>query len=126
MAYDIGEPWEQAKPRYMELMLDAAERVLPGYRDAITFADCATPATFQRYTLAEQGAAYGWENTPDQTVPKRLDFHTPIEGLFLAGHWTHPGTGSIRCLLSGAQTAAAIEGLDNPVELLASLSGGGA
>lgn len=124
MPHDIGEPWEQAKPRYMELMLQAAERALPGYRDSLTFADCATPATFQRYTLAEQGAAYGWENTPDQTVPKRLDFRTPIEGLFLAGHWTHPGTGSIRCLLSGAQTAAAIEGQSNPVELLASLHGG--
>jgi prolycopene isomerase len=126
MPYDIGEPWEHAKPRYMELMLDAVERVLPGYRDALTFADCATPATFQRYTLAEQGAAYGWENTPDQTVPKRLDFRTPIEGLFLAGHWTHPGTGSIRCLLSGAQTAAAIEGREHPVELLGSLAAGGA
>jgi phytoene desaturase len=126
MAYDIGEPWEGAKPRYTELMLQAAERTLPGYRDALTFADSATPATFQRYTLAEQGAAYGWENTPDQTVPKRLDFRTPIEGLFLAGHWTHPGTGSIRCLLSGAQTAAAIEGLGDPAALLASLSSGGA
>lgn len=123
MPYEVGEPWEQAKPRYMELMLDAAERVLPGYRDALSFADCATPATFQRYTLAERGAAYGWENTPDQTVPKRLDFRTPIEGLFLAGHWTHPGTGSIRCLLSGAQTAAAIEGREHPVELLGSLAG---
>ncbi len=123
MPYEIGEPWEQAKPRYMEQMLAAVERTLPGYREALTFADCATPATFQRYTLAEQGAAYGWENTPDQTVPKRLDFRTPIEGLFLAGHWTHPGTGSIRCLLSGAQTAAAIEGREHPVELLASLSG---
>jgi prolycopene isomerase len=126
MPYDVGEPWEQAKPRYMEMMLATVERTLPGYRDALTFADCATPATFQRYTLADRGAAYGWENTPDQTVPKRLDFRTPVEGLFLAGHWTHPGTGSIRCLLSGAQTAAAIEGLENPVELLASLSDGAA
>jgi phytoene desaturase len=123
MAHDVGEPWEQAKPRYTELLLQAAEQTLPGYRDALTFADGATPETFQRYTLADRGAAYGWENTPDQTVPKRLDFRTPVEGLFLAGHWTHPGTGSIRCLLSGAQTAAAIEGADNPVELLASLHG---
>jgi prolycopene isomerase len=124
MPYDIGEPWEQAKPRYLEMMLAAVERTLPGYRDALTFADCATPATFARYTLADRGAAYGWENTPDQTVPKRLDFRTPVDGLFLAGHWTHPGTGSIRCLLSGAQTAAAIEGRESPVELLASIAGG--
>jgi prolycopene isomerase len=85
--------------------------------------DSATPVTFQKYTLADQGAAYGWENTPDQTVPKRLDYRTPIGGLFLAGHWTHPGTGSVRCLLSGVQTAAAIEGRHDPMELLASLAG---
>ena len=126
MAYDIGEPWEHAKPRYTELMLQAAERALPGYRDAITFADSATPATFHRYTLADKGAAYGWENTPDQTVPKRLGFRTPIDGLFLTGHWTHPGTGSIRCLLSGAQTAAAIAGRNDPIDLLASLPGSAA
>jgi prolycopene isomerase len=126
MAHDIGEPWEQARPRYTEMMLEVAEQVLPGYRQALTFHDLATPDTFERYTLAHRGAAYGWENTPDQTTPKRLNYRTPVEGLFLAGHWTHPGTGSIRCLLSGAQTAAAIEGRENPVELLASLAGAGA
>jgi phytoene desaturase len=122
MPYDIGEPWDQAKPRYTELMVDEVERVIPGYRDAITFMDSATPKTFESYTLAHEGAAYGWENTPNQTVPKRLDYRTPIEGLFLAGHWTHPGTGSVRCLLSGAQTAAAILDRHDPVELLGSLA----
>ncbi len=125
MPYDIGEAWEGAKPRYTEQLLDVAEGVLPGYREAITFVDSATPVTFQKYTLADQGAAYGWENTPDQTVPKRLDYRTPIGGLFLAGHWTHPGTGSVRCLLSGVQTAAAIEGRHDPMELLAALAGAG-
>ncbi|HYB24447.1 MAG TPA: NAD(P)/FAD-dependent oxidoreductase [Solirubrobacteraceae bacterium] len=126
MAYDIGEPWTEAKPRYTELMIEAVERALPGYRDAITFVDSATPETFQRYTWANQGAAYGWENTPDQTLPKRLDNSTPIEGLFLAGHWTHPGSGSLRCLFSGAQAAAAAQGRADPIEFLASLTGGGA
>jgi len=123
MPYDIGEPWDGAKERYTEAMLEQVEAVMPGYRDATTFMDSATPATFERYTRAQQGAAYGWENTPSQTVPKRLDYRTPIEGLFLAGHWTHPGTGSVRCLLSGAQTAAAITGQHDPIALLGSLSG---
>jgi prolycopene isomerase len=122
MPYDIGDPWEQAKPRYTELMVDEVERVLPGYRDSITFMESATPETFERYTLAQKGAAYGWENTPEQTIPKRLDFRTPIEGLFLAGHWTHPGSGSLRCLLSGTQTAAAILDMPTPFELLGSLA----
>ncbi len=121
MKYDIGEPWDEAKPRYTEMMIDEVESRMPGFRDSTTFLDSATPATFESYTLSHQGAAYGWENTPSQTVPKRLDYRTPVEGLFLAGHWTHPGTGSVRCLLSGAQTAAAIMDLNDPIELLGSL-----
>jgi phytoene desaturase len=122
MPYDIGEPWEQAKERYTEQMLARAEQVLPGYRDSITFLDSATPETFEHYTLAHEGAIYGWANTPNQTMPKRLPFETPIGGLYLAGHWTDPGTGSVRCLLSGLRTAAAIEGHNDPIEFLGTLA----
>jgi prolycopene isomerase len=121
MKYDIGEPWDEAKPRYTEMMIQEVESRMPGFRESTTFLDSATPATFESYTLSQGGAAYGWENIPSQTVPKRLDYRTPVEGLFLAGHWTHPGTGSVRCLLSGAQTAAAIMDLQDPIELLGSL-----
>ena len=121
MPYDVGVAWDEAKERYTEQMLTEVESIMPGYRDSITFVDSATPATFERYTLAQQGAAYGWENTPNQTVPKRLDYRTPVDGLYLAGHWTHPGTGSVRCLLSGAQTAAAIMDRHDPIELLGAL-----
>ena len=58
--------------------------------------------------LAQSGAIYGWENTPNQTLPKRLPQQSPIEGLLLAGHWTNPGTGSVRCLLSGLSAAATV------------------
>jgi prolycopene isomerase len=122
MPYDIGEPWETARPRLQEEMIDRVEKLMPGYRESLTFVDSATPATFEDYTLAQEGAIYGWENTPNQTVPKRLDPDTPIEGLWLTGHWTHPGTGSIRCLLSGAMTASQVTGQHDPIELLGSLA----
>jgi phytoene desaturase len=118
MPYDIGEPWSDAKARYQEELIDRVEAALPGYRESITFVDSATPETFERYTLAQNGAIYGWENTPNQTMPKRLPFETPIGGLYLAGHWTDPGTGSVRCLLSGLRTAAAIEGEHDPIAFL--------
>lgn len=121
MPYGLVESWDEAKPRFTEMMIDEVESHMPGFRDSTTFLDSATPATFQSYTLAHQGAAYGWANTPNQTVPKRLDFRTPVEGLWLAGHWTHPGTGSVRCLLSGAQTAAGIMEKNDPIELLGAL-----
>jgi prolycopene isomerase len=121
MPFDIGEPWAGAKQRVTEEMVARVERLLPGYRDSITFLDSATPETFYDYTLAHQGAIYGWENTPNQTLPKRLPQQTPIEGLLLAGHWTNPGTGSVRCLLSGLTAAAMVAGHHDPIEFLATL-----
>jgi phytoene desaturase len=122
MPYDIGEPWQEAKPRLTEQMIDRVETLLPGFRESITFVDSATPETFEQYTLAQNGAIYGWENTPNQTLPKRLPHITPVEGLFLAGHWTNPGTGSVRCLLSGLNAAAAVVGQRDPMEFLGSLA----
>jgi prolycopene isomerase len=55
--------------------------------------------------LNRRGAIYGWENILSQNVPKRLGQVSPVEGLFLAGHWTDPGTGSFRVIYSGLQTA---------------------
>jgi prolycopene isomerase len=122
MPYDIGEPWSEANARVTEQMVDRVEALLPGYRDSITFIDSATPETFHRYTLAHQGAIYGWENTPNQTLPKRLPQQTPIDGLLLAGHWTNPGTGSVRCLLSGLGAAAIVAGHHDPIEFLDTLA----
>lgn len=121
MPYAIDEPWAQAKERYTQDLIGRVEAVLPGFRDSITFVDSATPETFAEYTLAQDGAIYGWENTPRQTMPKRLPHETPIEGLYLAGHWTDPGTGSVRCLLSGLRAAATIEGHHDPIAFLAEL-----
>lgn len=121
MPYDIGEPWAEAKPRLTEAMLARVETLLPGYRDSITVLDSATPETFRNYTLADSGAIYGWENTPGQTMPKRLPHVTPLGGLLLAGHWTNPGTGSVRCLLSGLNAAATITQTPDPMAFLATL-----
>jgi phytoene desaturase len=122
MPYDIGEPWAEAKARLTEEMTARVESLIPGYRDSVTFLESATPQTFHDYTLAQNGAIYGWQNTPNQTLPKRLPQQSPIEGLLLAGHWTNPGTGSVRCLLSGLGAAAMAVGYQDPIEFLGTLA----
>lgn len=121
MPYDIGQPWAEAKAPMTETLIDRVEALLPGFRDSLTFVGSATPETFESWTLAHRGAIYGWENSPSQTLPKRLPHATPVPGLLLAGHWTNPGTGSVRCLLSGLQAAAHVSGRDDPIAFLASL-----
>jgi phytoene desaturase len=118
MPYDIGRPWSEAKSDYEELMVERAEALLPGFRDSLTFVESASPETFERHTLAQKGAIYGWANSPNQTLPKRLGSETPVGGLHLVGHWTEPGSGSLRCMFSGLRVAAAVEGEDDPVAFL--------
>jgi prolycopene isomerase len=121
--YDIGTPWEEARERYTQLLVDEVEALMPGFRDNMTYLDAATPLTFERYTSNQQGAVYGWENTPQQSQPKRLQHRLPIEGLFLAGHWTEPGSSSFRVVYSGLQAASSALGYESSVEFMGALYG---
>jgi len=103
--YDIGRPWKGEAKAYTEQVLDAFEPVYPGLRDSITYIETATPPALERHSRNRFGAASGWENTPTQTGGKRSPHITPLDGLLLSGHWTQPGTGSLRALVSGMHTA---------------------
>jgi prolycopene isomerase len=122
MAYDIGEPWEQARSRYTELLLDEAERVIPGLREHLIYVESATPQSIESLTGAHRGAIYGWDLTLQQLLTKRLRQKTPIGGLYLAGHWTEHGASCLRVLLSGASAAQKILGYPHLGALLEGLS----
>jgi len=51
------------------------------------------------------GAAYGWAQYPRQAGIYRLNRTTPIENLFLTGHWTAPGGGIAAVVASGEMTS---------------------
>jgi len=69
------------------------------------FKEGGSPATMQRYTQNHQGAAYGWNVTPAQVGPARVQNKSPINGLYFAGHWTSPGGGVYGVSVSGVQAA---------------------
>ena len=103
--YDIGSPWEQERERFADELLDAFLPLVPDLREQLEILGTATPLTLERYAGNMQGATYGWANIPRQTESRRLSRVTPLAGLYLAGHWTSPGTGSLRSIVSGVQTA---------------------
>ncbi|MEU4246726.1 NAD(P)/FAD-dependent oxidoreductase [Amycolatopsis sp. NPDC026612] len=117
--YDIGRPWAAETEGYTDTVLKSFEDVFPGLRDSLTFLETATPRALERHSRNRAGAAYGWENTPGQTGGKRSPHVSPLPGLLLAGHWTQPGTGSLRALVSGMHTAqlAQREAGQPPIEL---------
>ncbi len=103
--YDVQDSWRSDPQGYQDEMLAAWEPVFPGLRESLTFVEMATPLTLERMTGNTDGAAYGWDNVPNQTGGRRSPHFTPIEGLFMSGHWTQPGSGTIRTLVSGFHTA---------------------
>jgi prolycopene isomerase len=106
--YDAGTPWDELKGRQTESMLDELEAAFPGFRDHVSFVELATPASLHRHCRNHLGAAYGWSNIPSQVASKRLGRETPVEGLYLSGHWTEEGSGSFRAILSGIRAAELI------------------
>jgi prolycopene isomerase len=109
--------WRDAKAGVQEALLALAEQRLPGLAGALRFAEAATPRSFERYTRNEAGALYGFDVTPAQVGPGRLDNETPLPGLLLAGHWTRPGGGVVGVVRSGVRTARIALGLERDAEL---------
>lgn len=99
--YDSVKDWSGERARMEEVMLEKAERILPGLGSKIKVRDFATPRTIERFTYASSGGPYGWDFTPDQVGIARLQPITPIKNLLLAGHWTTPGGGTSTTMYSG-------------------------
>ena len=109
--------WRDAKPIVQAALLRLASRRLPGLARELRFAESATPRSFERYTRNQDGALYGFDVTPAQVGPGRLDNQTPLPGLLLAGHWTRPGGGVVGVVRSGLRAARIALGLERDAEL---------
>jgi phytoene dehydrogenase-like protein len=74
--------------------------------EAIVWHEAATPSTLERYTGNPEGAAYGWEQSPERIGgPKRDPGSGGEDGVVLAGHWAGLGGGVIPAAVSGWRAA---------------------
>jgi prolycopene isomerase len=108
--WNVGRAWSEEKARYQDELVAEVEAAFPGFKDNITHIETATPETLAHYAGNSEGAIYGWANTASQAGTKRPSRQSPIEGLYLAGHWTQPGTGSFRAVYSGLLASSEIQG----------------
>jgi phytoene dehydrogenase-like protein len=77
----------------------------PGLGPGLDFLFDLGPRQFAAISANPRGCAYGWSLLPGQTGLKRLNFKTPLPGLYLAGHWTMPG-GGIAAVTASAELCA--------------------
>jgi len=78
---------------------------LPDLSQHLEVFEVGSPRTMEHYTLNPGGTIFGWDNTLDQSLMKRLKQETPIKNLYLAGAWTFPAGGQSAVLVSGIMAA---------------------
>lgn len=97
------------KERMASVLISRVEKVLlPGLSRAIEVKEIGTPLTHARYTSNYRGAIYGWDQTLDNAMPRRVGHATPIRNLYLAGAWSSPGHGYTGVIRSGLECFAQI------------------
>ncbi|WKJ92544.1 NAD(P)/FAD-dependent oxidoreductase [Methylomonas montana] len=109
--FDVGQSWRIAKSGFQQRLLEKAERHFPGLNDHLLMVESGSPRTLERYTLNQQGAAYGFAPSPDQIGPNRPSVVGALPGLYHTGHWTRPGGGVAGVSVSALLAAQAVLGI---------------
>jgi len=112
----IGSPymsrdyWQKEKDRIADKVIKMTENFIPGLSKNIEIQLIATPVTLVKYTSNYKGAMYGWASTPDQVGECRFPETTPVEGLYMSGHWAGPpaGQGGIPMVVYSGRNVARI------------------
>lgn len=78
---------ERGKEFIAENFLNLLDTKVPGIKDNLIFYEFATPRTIKRFTLNDSGSIYGWMKSINRLGTDSFGPETPIEGLYLAGHW---------------------------------------
>jgi phytoene desaturase len=107
--YDYSPANKEDKRAKAEAVADVVAEIIPGFKESLCFSESASPHTMERYTMNTTGSIYGWEASPKQVL-NRLDNITPVNGLYLAGHWTKPGGGINAVIASGLQAVKNVMG----------------
>lgn len=102
--------WPAHKAAVEARLMGWLEQALPGLSANVVVHLSATGATAERFTLNSRGAMLGWMMSPEQLGEGRMGIHTPVERLFLTGHWTRPGGGITPVIVSALHAAEAVVG----------------
>ena len=102
------------KNRWESIVLDRLEGgYLPGIRELIDVKLSASPLTNRHWTGNREGATMGFSLTTDNSFFTRIDNHTPIKGLYIAGQWANPSGGLFGTALAARRTVQLIHHHNN-------------
>lgn len=101
--YEKTAEYREFKDQYARSLLARADAVVPGLSSHIADMAIATPVSYRSCTGNDEGAAYGWRR------PRMWRQKVPYtHGLYIAGHWTYPGPGVLKSMMSGKNASRII------------------
>jgi all-trans-retinol 13,14-reductase len=101
--------YNREKKRIADILIRKVEEsLLPGLSRAIEVCEIGTPLTNVRYTGNYRGAAFGWDQTVNNSGANRVGHSTPVKNLYLAGAWSKPGHGYGAVIPSGLECFAEV------------------
>jgi phytoene dehydrogenase-like protein len=107
--YVRGDEYRKLKSEIAELIIGRVEaKCAPGLRSHILFYDVATPVTHHRYTGNKNGTMMGAKPGRENMQNKIAHYRTPVNNLFLGGHWAELGGGVPIAVKAGTNAALLI------------------
>lgn len=100
--------YKEKKEREVQRLISVLERRFPGISKSLLFAETATPATIERYTMKNNGSVAGPKQKIGQHMFKRLHTRSEWPTLFYCGESTVMGTGTPAVTVSGLSAANAV------------------
>ncbi len=101
--YQDRPAYEAEKQRIADETIAALDKRFPGLAADVEVVDVPTPVTYHRYTGNWQGSVDGWYITPKNMGSPPILTLPDVHGLYMAGQWTAPFTGTVIAALTGRQ-----------------------
>ena len=99
------EEYKNQKQQLADAVSSAVEKRIPGFQDAITVVDVATPATYVRLTNVYRGSFEGFAPLPS-ALKKGIRKTVPgLKKFCICGQWTSAGGGICSAIASGKDAA---------------------
>jgi len=96
--------YQKKKEEASDILIEKAEKLMPGLSSKILVKEVATPRTMQRYTSNPEGSYHGFEQTVKEAgMLRRFPKRYPVKGLYQVGAWTFPGGGYGGVIFSAGQ-----------------------
>ncbi|MEN8226621.1 MAG: NAD(P)/FAD-dependent oxidoreductase [Bacteroidota bacterium] len=107
---DYPEDWEnltreeynRMKEDVIDTITERCEKIIPGFRDALEYAEAATSLSVKRFTLNPKGAVYGFAQNPGKPTGY---LNALPDNIHIASAWGKFGGGFSGSIYSGYMTA---------------------